>query len=85
MTDKQINDAGQVAVKYYQQIPKQVKVMGTLYIFGIRAQISMAWINPEHVDSVLSIRGGCCGAKKPGVFRLANEADVRRWTNGGGR
>jgi hypothetical protein len=85
MIDRIINDTGQVAVKYYQQIPKRVVVGEVLYIFSIRGQISMAWIAPEHLDRVLSAVGGCCGNKKPGVFRLANESDVRRWTNNGGR
>jgi len=26
----------------------------------------------------------CCGGNKKTVYRYANEADVRRWTNGGG-
>ena len=85
MIGSQTNELGQVAVKYYQQVPKRVEVSGNLYIFGIRAHISMAWVEPEHVQSILNIRGGCCGQKNAGVFRLANEDDVRRWTNGGGR
>lgn len=73
------------AVKYYQPRQKDVRVGEDLYRFFVKANIAMAWVKNEHVDQVLSVRGGCCGQKKPGVFRLANEDDVRRWTNNGGR
>ena len=79
------NDSGQIAVKYYQTIPKQVTVGGKLYIFGVQANISLAWVDPEHVDGMLATLGGCCGQKKSGVFKLCNEDDVRRWTFKGGR
>lgn len=83
--DKITNSDGYVAVKYMRQVPKQVKVGGVMYVFMIRATIPMAWVHPDHVDMVLALKSGCCGQKKAGVFRLANESDVRRWTNNGGR
>lgn len=82
------NDAGEVAIKYYQTVPHTVKVAGQeYYAFVVRANICLAWIRPEHVAMVLSIRRKkCCGnGAKPNEYRYANESDVRRWTNGGGR
>lgn len=83
--DRQVNDAGWVAVKHSRLVPIHVRGgEGRLYIFSIQANIPLAWIHPDDVDSVLSQLGGCCGQKTSKVFFLANEADVRRWTNNGG-
>lgn len=82
--DAQVDSAGNIALKYYQQTPKRVEVSGTLYIFTIRANIAMAWVAPEHADSILALKGGCCGGNNPNIFRYANSDDVRRWQNGGG-
>ena len=74
------NEIGQVAIKYKRQNQKLVNG----YVFIVRANISMAWINPEDVQKLLNIRGGCCGAKQK-MFLPSNPDDVRRWTQGGGR
>jgi hypothetical protein len=79
------NNEGFVALKRVRTINKIVNVGGEEYFFNTRANICMAWIRPEHVDGVLSIRRTCCGGSKKPDFRHANEDDVRRWTNGGGR
>lgn len=81
------NEAGQVALKYHQSVQKYIRLGdGSEYVFGVRANISMAWVEPEHVDIILKIKRSDCSScgNKP-VFRYANETDVRRWTNGGGR
>jgi len=84
--DRVINENGDVAVKHTRLVPVHVKgADGREYIFSIRANITMAWIHPDDVDPLLSTLGGCCGQKNKKVFRLANEDDVRRWTNNGGR
>lgn len=86
----QTNDAGQIALKYYQ--PSQVIAQNLPsgkdgYVFIPRANISLAWIDPQDVANLLDRRGGCnCGgSQKQRAFEYANESDVRRWTNGGGR
>lgn len=79
------NEAGQTAIKYYQTIPHILQVGGKEYAFIVRAKICMAWIDPSHVDSVLSKVKICCGNNARKVYRPANENDVRQWTNGGGR
>lgn len=79
------NEAGQVAIRRYRQADKIVSVGNAQYVFRTRANISMAWIDSEHVGAVLGMRRQCCsGAKKP-EFHYASDVDVRRWTNGGGR
>lgn len=89
MTDQITNDAGQVAMKYMRK-QRALVTCGPAedrrqYVFHMRANICMAWIEPDHVPCVLAVKGGCCGNKKSGVITFANESDVRRWTNGGGR
>jgi hypothetical protein len=84
MTDRQTNNAGEVAITYYQQVQKFVEAHGSQYVFVVRGNISLAWVKPEDVDAILGILGGCCGQRKPGVFRLSNDSDARRWTNNGG-
>lgn len=85
MTQK--NEAGQIALKYYQ--PAQVLVQqtpsGSDYVFVPKASISMAWINQEDVEEVLARYKKCCGGHRKKSFMEANEQDVRIWTNGGGR
>ena len=86
MDDRQINDQGWVAIKHTRLVPIQVKGANDRhYIFSIRANIPLAWIHPDDVDRILAARGGCCGNKTKLVFFLANESDVRRWENNGGR
>lgn len=81
------NDQGQVAMKYRKQRPITVNCKNPAYsyIFTVRANIPMAWIDPVHVPCMSTVKYGCCGNRKPGGVIFANEDDVRRWTNGGGR
>lgn len=78
-----------IALKYYQ--PAQILVQGTPtgkeYVFVPRANISMAFIDPDDVANLLGRRAGCnCGgSKRTPAFDYANESDIRRWNNGGGR
>lgn len=79
------DENGNIAIKYYQTVPKEVTVGSVLYQFEIRANINMAWVRPEHVEAILAITKQCCGGTRHNVFRYANENDVRQWTNRGGR
>lgn len=76
------NAAGQVAMQYYQTIPKIVKVRHSEYLFRVSHNVSLAWVNEDDVFSILAITGGCCGGKKPGVYRLATQINVNLWTTG---
>lgn len=75
---------GYTAIAYYQTIPHTLKVNGYEYAFVVKANICMAWIKNEDVQVVLSTTKVCCGGHRNTVYRLANENDIRRWTNGGG-
>lgn len=85
INDRVVNDAGEVAVSYYQTIPHVIGVSGYEYAFRVSANICMAWIKPDHVDKILGIRKACCGNSPKAVYRLEIESHVRRWINGGGR
>lgn len=76
---------GNIAIKHYQTIPHTLKVNGYEYAFVVRANVCMAWVKETDVNIVLSITKTCCGGNKKTIYRLANEDDVRRWTNNGGR
>ena len=81
------NELGQVALKYHQPIQKYVRLgNNNEYLFMVRANISLAWVNSADVENVLNIRKSNCSAcgNKP-VFRYANSDDTKRWLAGGGR
>ena len=77
------------ALKYYQ--PAQVLVKATStgkeYVFVPIANISLAYVDSEDVPNLLGRKAGCnCGgSRRQQAFYLANESDIRRWNNGGGR
>ena len=74
----------QTAVKYFQTIPHKIKAGGNIYVFAVAANICLCWINNCDVDKVLNMTKSCCGGRTNKVYRLANESDIRRWTNKGG-
>lgn len=82
-----LNEAGQVAMRYKKQSPAYVKCgNGKEYVFAVRANIAMSWIDQEDVPCMLNVRESCCGGgqRKPAVF-FCDETHVRRWIAGGGR
>lgn len=80
-----VNDAGDYAMKYYSPGKVITRCNQYDYVFMTQANICMSWVQEEHIGCILNKRGGCCGQKRPGIFTYANAADVRRWTNKGGR
>ena len=86
--DAQLNDAGEVALKVWppQQLMAQQTPSGKDYVFMIRADIALSWVDPQDVANLLERRVdcGCANGSTRRAFVYANEADVRRWTNGGG-
>lgn len=80
----QYNANGDVAVKYFQPIQKLILAGNVEYVFVPKVNISMAWINPKHVDIILSMtRKDCNCSGGTNIFRLANELDVRLWEGKG--
>lgn len=73
------NEAGEVAVRYYQPTDKMVQLSnGHRYAFRVR-RVSIAWIKPEDLQEVLRIPYGCCGQKMQGAFFLPNQLSVDMW------
>lgn len=87
--DAQKNDAGQVALIYYQTINPVVEFgkYGTPtyrgYKFITQHNICLCWVDEADVQRILDLKGGCCGGQKRGIYRLASETQVRVWTYGG--
>ena len=79
------NENGDVAVCYYQTTPKVIRVNENEYAFVVQANNCLSWIQKQDVVAMLKITKVCCGGSKKKVCRLASDADVRRWTNRGGR
>jgi hypothetical protein len=75
----QHNDAGEVALCYYQTVNPLVEVGDHGYKFQTKSNICLAWVREEDAPKILSRKGGCCGGKRP-IFRVASDADVRRWS-----
>lgn len=76
----QRNEQGQIAMCYYLTTDPVINITPEVgYVFRTHANICMAWINEEHAQRLLDMRGGCCGGKRP-IIRLASELDVERWT-----
>lgn len=74
------NENGEVALRAYQVVRKYVAVNGHEYVFVPQHNISLAWIQLEDVNSVLSIKRECCGGSKNPYFRYANQHDIDIWT-----
>ena len=81
------NEAGQVAMRYMKQAPSLVRCngSGTEYVFVVKANISMAYVDEEDVECMLGVKAGCCGGRKKKVIFFADETHHRRWLTGGGR
>lgn len=74
---------GNVAVVYYQPIPKLVKIGEIDLYFTPQFGVSMAFAPEEAVPPLLAFRGGCCGSSRQVIF-LANEAQYKHWQDGNG-
>lgn len=80
------NEAGQVALRHRRQTDKHVRLGdGTEYVFVVQRHVSIAFVDPKHVDQVLRITRNCCGNSNKPIFTYASESDIRIWTGQGGR
>jgi len=76
------NEIGQVAIRYFQTVPRVVTVNKRNYAFVVQHNICLSWVYPEDVSAVLKIVGGCCGNKNPGAYRICNALNVKLWQTG---
>lgn len=72
---------GNVAVQYYQPVPKYVQIGQKEYVCVVEHSVSMLLLPEEDVPSVLGYLGGCCGQKRV-VFSLASEEVYNIWKTG---
>lgn len=74
-------ETGLIAVEYYQPRYFSIAVANGArsYTFTDRG-MCLSWVMPEDVEEILSMKGGCCGQKKAGVFRIPQDLrGVIRW------
>jgi hypothetical protein len=70
-------DQNKVALVYYQPIPRLIEnVNGHAYYFNPEHSVSLCWAEPEDVDLLLSLKGGCCGRNTP-LCHIANEVEIK--------
>lgn len=79
------NDAGEVAIAYYQPAPVHVSASKTpsktAYVFVVQRAVSLAWVDAQDADALLAMRGGCCGRRRQ-LFAHASDGQVSLWTDG---
>lgn len=79
-----VNEEGQVAMRFMKQANSFVQCGQNGYVFVVRANIAISYVNPEDLDCILGYRIGCCGGRKKQAIFFADETHYRRWSNGGG-
>jgi len=82
---RMVNELGQIAMKHLRHRPALVECNKKGFFFESRADIALTWVDEADVDCLLRVRHGCCGDRPKPVIVFAHEADVRQWTNRGGR
>lgn len=72
MIEGAIYQDGKVVVRYYQPIPKLVRVGGEDYMTSVQHGVSLVFIDEQNVPAFLAYLGGCCGGKRR-VFSLCSQ------------
>lgn len=72
------DENGNVAMVYYQPIPG----LHGGYYFDCQHGVSLAWVKPSDVQSLLDERGGCCGGGRQVIFPAPNQEVVNVWRTG---
>jgi hypothetical protein len=81
--DRVVRDDGYVAAQHTNTNGANVKVLNTIYVFVPQYNVSMAWIAPEHIAKVLSVKtsSGCnCGGGEKLKFALSPLINVNLWS-----
>lgn len=81
--DKIYNPDEKVIMRYFQPMPKLVKIGNKSISFDSKFGISLAFVDEEDVAPLLSHLGGCCGSKKQVIF-LATQVQYEHWKTGNG-
>lgn len=75
------NEEGKVYVRYYQPIPKYIKIGKNEYVCDVRHSVSMLIVPEDEVQPLLDFLGGCCGGKRK-VFSLPTQEAVNVYLTG---
>jgi len=70
-----------VILRYFQPIPKLIKVGSKQYYFDCQHGVSLAFVDEKEAPILLEVLGGCCGGKKK-VITLASEGIYKYWLSG---
>ncbi len=74
---------GKVVLRYYQPVPKLVKVDSMDVYFDCQHGISLAFVDEAVVPRLLAYLGGCCGGKRQVIFE-ATDSQYNHWLDGNG-
>lgn len=84
--DMVTNEAGQIALVFYQPIPKALTIPGKPkpkeYITTVQHGVSLLWADPKDVDKILATKVYCCGGRANTAFRYASQPAVNVWRFG---
>lgn len=72
---------GLVAVRYYQPVPKYVKVGAKEYVCSVRRSVSLLFVPENEVQPLLDFVGGCCGGQRK-VFSLCSREAYNIYLSG---
>lgn len=81
MIDNAVYREGMVAVRYYQPVPKYIRIGNKEYVCSVQHSVSLLFVPEEEVGSLLSYKGGCCGGQRL-VFSLASQDALNVWMTG---
>ncbi len=71
---------GDIAVRRFPPNPQIVQIPGGAYLFEVRNSIAMAWVKPEHIQYILSLRKVCCGGNVTKPYHIADLSAVKLWS-----
>ena len=81
MIDGAIYKDDKVILRYYQPVPKYVKVNGKEYVCDVKNAVSILPADEEDVPALLGVKGGCCGGQRL-VFSLCSQVAYNVWETG---
>ena len=78
---------GKTALSHYNTNPAVVQIDGTdiVYYFTPKNNVSLAWVNEEHVAKLLSVKTQSCncgGGAQTNKFILTSDTNVSIWETG---
>lgn len=72
---------GQVALRFYQPVPKYVQISGKDFVCDVRHGVSLIFVPENLVQPALDYLGGCCGQARK-VFSLCSQEAYNVWLTG---